>query len=64
MFKVLFETEAEKTMESINEAFMRATGDTAIGWGYETMEDVEQGIREGWLEFKDGKLIVWAEEGR
>lgn len=60
MFKVLLETEAERTVESVNEAFLRETG--IADWGYETMEDIEGAEREGFLEFNDGKMTVYVDE--
>lgn len=57
MFKILFETEAERTVESVKEAFLRETGED--DWGYETLEDIKKGEKEGFLEFKNGKMTVW-----
>lgn len=59
MFKVLFTEKAEKTVESVNAAFFKATGES--DWGYETMEDIEKAEREGFLEFKDGNMTVYAD---
>ena len=59
MFKLLFETEAEKTVESVNNAFLRETGD--MDWGYETIEDIEKSEKEGFLELRDGKIYVYAD---
>lgn len=58
MYKKLFETEcAVKTVEAVNAAFLTATGES--DWGYETMEDIEKAEKEGFLEFKDGMMIVF-----
>ena len=59
MFKVLFSTKAEKTVESVNAAFLKETGDS--DWGYDTMEDIERAEREGFLEFNDGIMTVYAD---
>lgn len=59
MYKVLFTEKAERTVESVNSAFLKATGDS--DWGYETMEDIERAEREGFLEFKDGNMTVYAD---
>ena len=45
MFTLLFETEAEKTVESINEAFKRETG--ISDWGYESMDDILKAEKDG-----------------
>ena len=60
MYKKFFETKAEKTIESIKEAFLRETGDS--DWGYDSMEDITRAEREGLLEFDDGVMTVYVEE--
>lgn len=64
MFKVLFETKATKNYDSVNEAFIHMTGESASDWGYETIEDIDRGEREGWLEFDGDTMKVYGEEGR
>lgn len=59
MFKKLFETEAEKTVESVKAAFERETGDS--DWGYDTIESIEKAEREGFLEFNNGLMTVYAD---
>lgn len=59
MYSVLFETNAERTVESVNKAFLRETGES--DWGYNTIEDIEKAVRDGFLEFKDGKMTVYAD---
>lgn len=61
MFEVIFETEAERTVESVKAAFLRETGEE--DWGYETMEDIEREERAGFLEFKNGKMKVFVDSG-
>ena len=57
MYKKMFTTKAEKTVESVKDAFLRETGDS--DWGYDTMEEIERSECEGFLEFKDGNLTVY-----
>lgn len=60
MYKVLFTEKATATVESVKEAFKRATGES--DWGYDTPEDIAKGIEGGWLEFDNGTLTVYVEE--
>jgi hypothetical protein len=60
MYKLLFETEAEKTVESVNAAFLKETGES--DWGYETIEDIEKAEKAGFLEFAGGTMKVFVEE--
>ncbi len=60
MFNILFIAEADKNVQSVKEAFKRMTG--TDDWGYDTFEDIEKAEKEGWLEFKNGKMIVWIED--
>lgn len=59
MYKVLFKEKAEKTVESVQAAFERATGEK--DWGYETLEDIEKAEREGFLEFHGDTMTVYAD---
>ena len=59
MFTLLFETEAEKTVESVNEAFQRETGES--NWGYDTLEDILKAEKEGFLEFSGNVMKVYAD---
>lgn len=59
MFKILFTEKAQKTVESVQAAFERATGQS--DWGYDSIEDIEKAEREGFLEFKDGTMTVYAD---
>ena len=59
MFTLLFETEAEKTVESINEAFKRETG--ISDWGYESMDDILKAEKDGFLEFSGNVMQVYAD---
>lgn len=59
MYGLLFETKAEKNVESVKEAFLRETGDS--DWGYDTIEDIEKSEREGFLEFSNGIMKVYAD---
>lgn len=59
MYKVLFTEKAEKTVESVQAAFKRATGNS--DWGYDTMEDIEKSEREGFLEFHGDMMTVYAD---
>lgn len=60
MFKVLFETKAERTLESVNDALLRETGDQE--WLYESIEEILKSEREGFLVFYDGMMKVYADE--
>ena len=59
MFTLLFETKAEKTVESVNEAFQRETG--ISDWGYESMDDILKAEKEGFLEFSGNVMKVYAD---
>lgn len=59
MYTLLFETEAEKTVESVNEAFQRETGES--NWGYESMDDILKAEKEGFLEFSGTVMRVYAD---
>ena len=59
MFTLLFETEAEKTVESVNEAFKRETGES--NWVYDTLEDILKAEKEGFLEFSGNVMKVYAD---
>lgn len=59
MYKELFTEKAERTVESVNEAILRATGDS--DWCYDSIEDIEKAEREGFLEFHDGEMTVFAD---
>lgn len=59
MYKLLFETTAEKTLESVNAAFLRETGDPE--WKFESMEEIERAEKYGFLEFEDGKMRAFIE---
>ena len=59
MYKLLFETKAEKTLESVNDALLKETGNN--DFCYESMEDIERSEREGFLEFEDGCMRVYAD---
>ena len=59
MFTLLFETEAEKTVESVNEAFKRETGES--NWRYDTLEDILKAEKEGFLEFSGNVMKVYAD---
>ena len=59
MFTLLFKTEAEKTVESVKEAFQRETGES--NWGYDTLEDILKAEKEGFLEFSDNVMKVYAD---
>ena len=59
MFKILFEEKAERTVESVNNAFLKATGES--DWGYETMNDIEEAEKEGFLDFNDGVMTVYVD---
>lgn len=60
MYKLLFEAKAEKTVESVNEAFLKETGES--DWGYGTMQDIEKAEKAGFLEFNNGMMKVFIEE--
>ena len=60
MFNILFIADADKNVQSVKEAFKRMTG--TDDWGYDTIEDIEKAEKEGCLEFKNGKMIVWIED--
>lgn len=59
MYKVLFTAKAERTIESVNATIFHETGDP--NWTYETMEDIEEAEKAGFLEFKDGNMTVYAD---
>ena len=59
MYKILFTAKAEKTVESVNAAFLKETGES--DWGYETLEDIEKAEQAGFLEFSDGVMTVYAD---
>ena len=59
MFTLLFETEAKKTVESVNEAFARETGISDLG--YESMDDILKAEKEGFLEFSGNVMKVYAD---
>ena len=59
MFTLLFETEAEKTVESVNEAFAQETGES--NWGYESMDDILKAEKDGFLEFSGNVMRVYAD---
>ena len=61
MYEVMYELTAEKNLESVKEAFKRETDITAKEYGVETFQDIERLEREGWFEFEDGKLKVFAD---
>ena len=61
MYEVMYELTAEKNLESVKEAFKRETDITAEEYGVETFQDIEMLEREGWFEFDDGKLKVFAD---
>ena len=61
MYEVMYELTAEKNLESVKEAFKRETDITAEEYGVETFQDIERLEREGWFEFEDGKLKVFAD---
>ena len=61
MYEVMYELTAEKNLESVKEAFKRETDITAEEYGIETFQDIERLEREGWFEFEDGKLKVFAD---
>lgn len=57
MDKILFTDEAEKTLESVNAVLLERFGEA---W-YESLEEIEKDIKEGWLSFEDGVMTVyWA----
>ena len=58
-FRLMFETKAERSVESVNEAFLRETGDS--DWGYNSLEDIERAERDGFLEFDNGIMRVFAD---
>lgn len=58
MYKKLFEIECtSKTVESVNAAFLAATGES--DWRYESIEDIENAEKEGFLEFENGMMTVF-----
>lgn len=59
MYKELFTTQAEKTVESVNAAIEKETGDR--DWEYKSIEEIEKAEREGFLEFNDGNMTVYAD---
>ena len=59
MYKMLFETKADRTVESVQAAFLRETGEN--DWGYDTMEDIDRAVRYGFLEFEDGIMRIYAD---
>lgn len=59
MFTLLFETEAKKTVESVNEAFARETGEN--NWGYDTLDDILKAEKEGFLEFSGNVMKVYVD---
>ena len=59
MYTLLFETEAEKTVESVNEAFARETGEN--NWGYDTLNDILKAEKDGFLEFSDNVMKVYVD---
>lgn len=59
MFKVLFVEKAQKTVESVQAAFERATGQS--DWGYDSIEDIEKAERDGFLEFDGDTMTVYAD---
>ena len=61
MYEVMYKLTAEKNLESVKEAFKRETDITAEEYGVETFQDIEMLEREGWFEFEDGKLKVFAD---
>ena len=61
MYEVMYELTAEKNLESVKEAFKRETDITAEEYGVETFQDIERLEREGWFEFENGKLKVFAD---
>ena len=61
MYEVMYELTAEKNLENVKEAFKRETDITAEEYGVETFQDIERLEREGWFEFEDGKLKVFAD---
>ena len=61
MYEVMYELTAEKNLESVKEAFKRETDITAEEYGVKTFQDIERLEREGWFEFEDGKLKVFAD---
>ena len=61
MYEVMYELTAEKNLESVKEAFKRETDITAEEYGVETLQDIERLEREGWFEFNNGKLKVFAD---
>lgn len=61
MYEVMYELTAEKNLESVKEAFKRETDITAEEYGVETFQDIERLDREGWFEFNNGKLKVFAD---
>lgn len=61
MYEVIYELTAEKNLESVKEAFKRETDITAEEYGVETFQDIERLEREGWFEFNNGKLKVFAD---
>ena len=60
MYKVLLTAEAERTVESVNEALLKETG--IDDWGYNSVEDIEKAERAGFLEFNNGVMTVYIEE--
>ena len=61
MYEVMYELTAEKNLESVKKAFKRETDITAEEYGVETFQDIERLEREGWFEFENGKLKVFAD---
>ena len=61
MYEVMYELTAEKNLESVKEAFKRETDITAEEYGVETFQDIERLEREGWFEFENGKLKIFAD---
>ena len=59
MFTLLFETEAEKTVKSVTEAFQRETGES--NWGYDTLGDILKAEKDGFLEFSGNVMRVYAD---
>ena len=59
MFTLLFETEAEKTVESVNEAFARETGEDNCG--YDRLDDILKAEKDGFLEFSGNVMKVYAD---
>lgn len=60
MYVELFREKGEKTIESVADAFIVNFGE--VWEEYKTMDGIEKAEKNGWIEFTDGEIILWAEE--